>query len=253
MIGSVMLEISKPLRKGTHIGSKADGIFWVDFKYEKLPQFCFYCGCVGHGEIGCVASKDDDEHIKSKKLGPWLRTNIGGRRVNDTVHDYHAKVAPKGVNKKVPVDIIDKLASMFVDGKSEGISEYTGLKNQKVAEVYKGEANTNENNKVIIANENISGVVEAVNTENDDARSYDTNFAVEEDSPRMEKVMKQKKWKRLKDKKQVESDGTEIQELIGKRKEHEEYEDMDISSPKRRMGNHTDLTAGLAKQASREQ
>jgi len=94
--------------------------------------------------------QDDEKHIKSKKLGSWLRTNIGGRRVNNTVRDYHAKVAPTGVNKKVPVDTIDKLASMFVGGQSEKISKYIGLENQKVIEVHKGEANTNENNSRVV-------------------------------------------------------------------------------------------------------
>jgi hypothetical protein len=26
---------------------------WVEFKYEKLPLFCFRCGCIAHGPKGC--------------------------------------------------------------------------------------------------------------------------------------------------------------------------------------------------------
>lgn len=30
----VCLHVNEPLRKGVNIGSKADGVFWVEFKYE---------------------------------------------------------------------------------------------------------------------------------------------------------------------------------------------------------------------------
>lgn len=48
----VKLELDKPLLRGTKI--KLDKkIIWVDFKYEHLPTFCFYCGKTGHLEKGC--------------------------------------------------------------------------------------------------------------------------------------------------------------------------------------------------------
>lgn len=66
----VHIDISKPIKKGANIGSRTDGVIWVNFRYEKLPQFCFYCGKVGHGEQGCSLSSSDEEGCRSKKLGP---------------------------------------------------------------------------------------------------------------------------------------------------------------------------------------
>lgn len=34
----------------------------VQFTYERLPDFCYYCGCLGHGHKDCgkwLASKDE--------------------------------------------------------------------------------------------------------------------------------------------------------------------------------------------------
>lgn len=41
------VNLDKPLLRGTNL--KLNGaICWVDFKYEKLADFCYYCGHVGH-------------------------------------------------------------------------------------------------------------------------------------------------------------------------------------------------------------
>lgn len=77
----VLMNISKALKKGVNGGSVSDGMFWVDFRYEKLPQFCFYCGKIGHGEQGCLDKQNDEEGKFSKQLGPWLRTTVTGRRI----------------------------------------------------------------------------------------------------------------------------------------------------------------------------
>ncbi|PON94286.1 Zinc knuckle CX2CX4HX4C [Trema orientale] len=46
----VTLDIDRPLLQGLKIrlGSHAPAT-WVDFQYEKLLEFCFSCGCIGHG------------------------------------------------------------------------------------------------------------------------------------------------------------------------------------------------------------
>lgn len=48
----VNMDLTKPLERGRalHLG---DQIHWVDFKYEKLPLFCFHSGRIIHERSGC--------------------------------------------------------------------------------------------------------------------------------------------------------------------------------------------------------
>ena len=46
--------------------------FWVSFKYERLPVFCFFCGRLGHDERHCQECKDSQN--VSRQYGEWLRT-----------------------------------------------------------------------------------------------------------------------------------------------------------------------------------
>lgn len=52
----VEVYLTKPLVKGTKLRYNGK-MRWVEFKYENLPLFCFYCGMVGHGERLCERKK----------------------------------------------------------------------------------------------------------------------------------------------------------------------------------------------------
>jgi interleukin-1 receptor-associated kinase 1 len=74
------LDLRKPLKKGTKIKFQ-DRNLWVDFKYERLPNFCFACGKIGHQMKECEEVDDVDENNyndieeKSQAFGPWLRAS----------------------------------------------------------------------------------------------------------------------------------------------------------------------------------
>lgn len=42
----IELDLTKPLQRGTML-KYTEFESWVEFKYEQLPIFCFYCGQIG--------------------------------------------------------------------------------------------------------------------------------------------------------------------------------------------------------------
>ena len=55
---------------------------WVSFKYEKLPNFCYWCGLVSHDEKDCEVwlARKESTNTKPHEYGPWLRAvpfNLG--------------------------------------------------------------------------------------------------------------------------------------------------------------------------------
>ncbi|KAK6131755.1 hypothetical protein DH2020_034552 [Rehmannia glutinosa] len=75
----VSIDLTKPLLRGTFIklGEKS---VWVEFKYENLMTFCFYCGRVGHFEKACCFRKDDISYksLKEGQYGDWIRDDSFG-------------------------------------------------------------------------------------------------------------------------------------------------------------------------------
>ncbi|CAL5436620.1 unnamed protein product [Camellia sinensis] len=52
----VIVDIRNPLKTGFHLRRSESPDIWVDFKYEKLSQFCYNCGRIGHVYRGCKFS-----------------------------------------------------------------------------------------------------------------------------------------------------------------------------------------------------
>lgn len=49
----VTIDITKPLKRKMKISSPGNDCFWISFKYENIPTFCFICGILGHSEKFC--------------------------------------------------------------------------------------------------------------------------------------------------------------------------------------------------------
>uniref|UniRef100_A0A7N2LT92 Zinc knuckle CX2CX4HX4C domain-containing protein n=1 Tax=Quercus lobata TaxID=97700 RepID=A0A7N2LT92_QUELO len=65
--------IDKPLRRGGNVVSKDGEKFWIHFKYERLPTFCFLCGMLGHDDKHCQTSAN--QQGTPKQYGDWLRAH----------------------------------------------------------------------------------------------------------------------------------------------------------------------------------
>ncbi|CAJ2634985.1 unnamed protein product [Trifolium pratense] len=76
----VSLDLRKPLKRGSKHNFQGKEI-WVDYKYERLPKFCFACGRIGHQMRDCEDIEDHHEHQysdleeKQQAFGPWLRAS----------------------------------------------------------------------------------------------------------------------------------------------------------------------------------
>lgn len=46
----------------------------IEFKYERLPTFCYACGMIGHIERDCINIPDEDRSVE-KQWGTWLRAS----------------------------------------------------------------------------------------------------------------------------------------------------------------------------------
>lgn len=82
----VEINLDKPLMRGSKIKIKNEEV-WVEFKYENLPVFCFYCGVVGHQERAWVVKLTDSREGKvcEGQYGEWMRAVLhrGGRKGNN--------------------------------------------------------------------------------------------------------------------------------------------------------------------------
>nr|GLL49694.1 uncharacterized protein LOC109174453 [Ipomoea trifida] len=74
----VAIDITKPLKKQMKL--KRDNGTWafVDFRYERLPTFCFLCGVIGHGDRYCSKFNPRAYPKAAKPYGAFMRA--GGRR-----------------------------------------------------------------------------------------------------------------------------------------------------------------------------
>jgi hypothetical protein len=107
------------------IGNPKDGINWVDFRYENLPMFCFNCGLVGHNEDNCEAPAQLIPEGGTNPRGPWLRSNIYGKRVHDNRDKRFNSNPMQSISGEqfspIPQEMLDMLAKMKLE--EEGMEQ----------------------------------------------------------------------------------------------------------------------------------
>ncbi|KAL3532282.1 hypothetical protein ACH5RR_005803 [Cinchona calisaya] len=73
---------------------------WIEFRYEKCPDFCYKCGVIGHNEKGCTNILTN---VQSNliKFGSWLKAKKE-KRTNSNQDNGQANVKDPttGVNDK---------------------------------------------------------------------------------------------------------------------------------------------------------
>jgi hypothetical protein len=74
----VEVQVDKPLRRGGYVSSPEGGKAWVDYRYERLPTFCYCCGKLGHDDRDCTSF---EEMVTNgcTNYGEWLRATFGAK------------------------------------------------------------------------------------------------------------------------------------------------------------------------------
>lgn len=74
------MSVQLPIKKGVWSQKRGEEAVWVDFKYERLGDFCYVCGCLDHIDKGCRNKSVDSS---KRMFGPDLKASQI-RRVNRT-------------------------------------------------------------------------------------------------------------------------------------------------------------------------
>lgn len=58
-------------------------VYWAPLKYERLPNFCYWCACTGHGDRDYEERLNQVEENRNAitQYGAWLRANPAGKNL----------------------------------------------------------------------------------------------------------------------------------------------------------------------------
>ena len=127
----VDLPIEKPLRRGGHVVSKDGEKYWVQFRYERLPTFCYLCGKLGHDDKHCQAQTD--RQSSPKQYGEWLRANGAFKGGNARQKTFNSSNFSSGIEDKASGEnfAADNLLHLSLMCHMEGSVDDEGIQNSK--------------------------------------------------------------------------------------------------------------------------
>ncbi|XP_023909156.2 uncharacterized protein LOC112020830 [Quercus suber] len=71
----VSIDVNQPLCRGRVVTHEDGSQFWVAFKYDRLPNLCYWCGCLAYNNKDCAIWINSEGSLfdDSKQFGPSLR------------------------------------------------------------------------------------------------------------------------------------------------------------------------------------
>ena len=77
LLVKVEVDVTKPLCRCRKVALNDDNEIWVSFKYEKLPNFCYWCGMVSHADKECDVwlSSKGSLSLDHEGYGNWLQAS----------------------------------------------------------------------------------------------------------------------------------------------------------------------------------
>lgn len=74
----VFMDLTKALKTGFFFNRGTLPTVWIQFKYERLSDFCYKCGELGHNVGTCQKTMPHSEGVLDPRYAfrPWLRANL---------------------------------------------------------------------------------------------------------------------------------------------------------------------------------
>lgn len=99
----VAININPPLSQGRVITMPKGDKAWINFKYERLPSICYWCGCLDSNERVCDLWVDSKGMLttEQQQFGPSLRVG------KDVIYvpGFYEKTSRRTQTKKTNEDI----------------------------------------------------------------------------------------------------------------------------------------------------
>lgn len=75
------MNVANPIKRRMKLKRDSSNRNWINFKYERLPSFCFVCRIIGHSERDCGVVYANPEKIVDHAYGTWLRASTRSTKV----------------------------------------------------------------------------------------------------------------------------------------------------------------------------
>ncbi|XP_050278122.1 uncharacterized protein LOC126719632 [Quercus robur] len=79
----IELKIEDPLWSGFFLDRSTNVDLWIQFKYERVADFCYKCGRLGHLKARCPRTESTARNSDGKEpygFGPWMKAENVGKR-----------------------------------------------------------------------------------------------------------------------------------------------------------------------------
>ena len=79
------MDVTRRLIRGKRVTIERGEGRWVQFKYERLPNFCYHCGLLNHDmkDYTEVVRRGDQIEVKELQYGAWLKGEVFRKYVRE--------------------------------------------------------------------------------------------------------------------------------------------------------------------------